>query len=263
MSLCQGVMANLPKLVMVTCYDATFARICADTGAIDYLLAGDSVGMVVGGHSTTLPVTMDHMIYHSEAVARGILKSTQTQKPILIADMPAHSYDTVEDAVKNAKRLLKTGAQMVKVEGGVYEVVHALRSYDIRVCAHIGLTPQSIHDFKLQGKTQAEAERLRAEAKGLQTAGAELLVLEMIPTALAEQITKDLKIPTIGIGAGAQCSGQVLVLYDLLGLNPDFNPKFLKKYLNGYTHIREALENYSKEVKENTYPDSAHSFQGL
>jgi 3-methyl-2-oxobutanoate hydroxymethyltransferase len=249
-----------PKLVMLTCYDATFARILADTNVVDYILVGDSAGMVIGGESNTLSVKLQDLFYHTQSVSRGLKNSKSNKKPLLISDMPVNSYRTPEESIENAKILIKAGAEMVKVEGPVHEQVRALRQQSIRVCGHIGLTPQSIQDYKVQGRSEQEADRLLSEAVSLQLAGVELLVLEMIPASLAERITTHIKIPTIGIGAGKGCAGQVLVLYDLLGLNPDFHPKFLKTYTNGYANVSAAIENYAREVRENLFPDDAHQF---
>lgn len=246
------------KHVMVTCYDATFARILSDTEAFDSLLIGDSLGNVIQGESSTVSVTMDQMIYHTKAVARGAARATRP--PLLIADMPAGSYLSPSLAVENAQALIEVGAQMVKLEGNVSPVVKALVEKDIRVCGHIGLTPQTIHDYKVQGRTQAEAERLMEEAKVLEAAGVELLVLELIPWELAKEITEAVKIQTIGIGAGSHCDGQVLVLYDLLGLNPDFSPKFLKKFADGYQWVKEAASRYSHEVKTGSFPQKENAF---
>lgn len=253
-------MAN--KKVMVTCYDASFARLLTDTESVDYILVGDSLGMVVGGFENTLTVTMHDMIYHTAAVCRGVAASKSSQKPIVIADMPVGSYDQPSVALENAELLMKAGAEMVKLEGPLVESVRAIRSKEIPVCGHIGLTPQTILDFKVQGKVAAEADRLITEAKNLEAAGVQLLVLEMLPGELAKKISSLISIPTIGIGAGVDCGGQVLVLYDLLGFNPDFNPKFLKKYADGATMIREAVSEYAKEVRSANYPDDAHSFHG-
>ena len=249
------------KKVMVTCYDATFAKICADAITFDYLLVGDSLGTVISGESSTTHVGMAEMLHHCKAVAKGLQASKISEKPLLIGDMPIHSYATEEVALKNALLLKDAGCQMVKVEGPVYEIVAALVKKGIRVCGHIGLTPQSIRDYKVQGKTEAEAERLFQEAIHLEKSGCEILVLEMIPSGLAEKITKALKIPTIGIGAGPACDGQVLVLYDLLGLNPEFQPKFLKKYADGYDWVSKALKNYANDVRNLEYPDGSHSFK--
>ncbi len=249
------------KKLMVTCYDATFAKLIADTESFDYVLVGDSVGMVVYGAENTLSVTLETMMRHTEAVRRGLDKSSALKKPILIADMPVGTYENGTAAVLHAKHLLQSGADMVKVEGDVPEVIEELRKEEIRVCGHIGLTPQSIQDYKVQGRTAEDAERLLKEAEHLEAAGAELIVLEMLPVELAKRITTYMTIPTIGIGAGPFCSGQVLVLYDLLGLNPDFKPKFLKRFADGAHQVRDALNAYALEVRSGTYPDSLeHSF---
>ena len=248
------------KHLMVTCYDATFARIVGRSAAMDSVLVGDSLGNVIQGKDSTTEVTMEQMLYHIAAVARGLHSSGVSQLPLLIGDMPIHSYETAEAAIKNAHKILNAGAEMVKVEGPVLDVVKALRDEGIRVCGHIGLTPQSIQDYKVQGKTDVEAERLLAEAQALDVAGVELLVLEMIPAALAKKITESVSAVTIGIGAGPDCGGQVLVIYDLLGLNPDFNPKFLKKYGNGFDFVSEALKNYSTEVRMGEFPGEKNSF---
>lgn len=249
------------KHVMVTCYDATFAKLIADAGIIDSVLVGDSVGMVVGGDTSTLNVTLEQMIYHVRAVSRGMRNSTVSEKkPLVIADMPVATYETCEMALRNASRLVEAGAEMIKVEGAVMEQVVALRNAGFRVCGHIGLTPQSIQDFRVQGRSSEEADRLRAEARALDLAGVELLVLEMIPAPLAAEITQNLNAKTIGIGAGKNCGGQVLVLYDLLGLNKEFNPKFLKKFADGAQFVEAALSAYASEVQGERYPGIKHSF---
>ncbi len=249
------------KIVMVTCYDATFAKLCAETQAVDYLLVGDSLGMVIQGHSNTLAVTLDHVAYHTKAVKAGLESAQSSSSVQVIADLPVDTYNTPAQAVESSRRLIEAGADMVKLEGPQAKAIEALRQAGIRVCGHIGLTPQTILDYKVQGKSQEDAHRLRNEALEIQAAGAEMIVFEMIPAALAETLTRDLKIPTIGIGAGAGCSGQVLVLYDLLGLNDSFSPKFLKKFAKGSQMIREALKSYSQEVRAGTYPSEEHSFR--
>ncbi len=249
------------KLVMVTCYDATFAKLCAESEVIDYLLVGDSAGMVLQGARDTLSVSLEDMILYTKSVARGVQSSTSTRKPKVIADLPVGTYTDASVALKSSMKLISSGADMVKLEGPLYGVVEALKSDGISVCGHIGLTPQSIQEYKVQGRTESEAERVFQEAIGLETAGVDMLVLEMIPAALAARITAALKIPTIGIGAGAQTTGQVLVLYDLLGLNPDFNPKFLKKYMNGHAAFGSALKEFAAEVTSGRYPDEDHSFR--
>ncbi|MDB5036855.1 MAG: panB [Bacteriovoracaceae bacterium] len=254
---------NSPKHIMVTCYDATFAKLIAETGAVDSVLVGDSLGMVIQGHDSTLSVSMDQIRYHVAAVARGLHKAKVEKKPLLIADMPVDSYNTIDSAIQNAKSLISVGAEMVKVEGAVSDRVAALKKEGIAVCGHIGLTPQSIQDFKVQGKTELEAQRLLREAKDLSNAGVDLLVLEMIPSSLAKKITESISTPTVGIGAGVYTSGQVLVLYDLLGLNPDFNPKFLKKFMNGAESVSHALKSYSDEVRAEVYPSEKNSFKDV
>ncbi len=249
------------KIVMVTCYDATFAKLCAETQAVDYVLVGDSLGMVIQGHANTLSVTLDHVAYHTKAVKAGLESVSSSSKIQVIADLPVDTYSNPAQAIESSRRLIEAGADIVKLEGPQLESIEAIRRAGIRVCGHIGLTPQTILDYKVQGKSQEDARRLRAEALEIQKAGAEMIVFEMIPASLAESLTRDLKIPTVGIGAGAGCSGQVLVLYDLLGLNDSFNPKFLKKFAHGSQMIREALKSYSQEVRAGTYPSEEHSFR--
>ncbi len=247
------------KIVMVTCYDATFARL-VDESNVDAILIGDSLGAVIQGHDYTLPVTVDDVIYHARAVARGC------SRPHLVGDMPFGSYQiSKEIALQNAIRLLKEGGvQAVKLEGGepVAETVARMVEVGIPVMGHLGLTPQSVHQmggYKIQGRTQSAGERLLRDAKALQDAGCYSLVLEGIPAQLAAQVTEMLEIPTIGIGAGPSCDGQVLVLQDMLGLNMGFTPKFLKKYAElGETTIS-ALNHYAEEVRGGLFPDAEHS----
>ncbi len=246
------------KHLMVTCYDATFARLIARSEAIDSVLVGDSLGMVIQGAASTLEVSLDDIIYHTRAVRRGLGNS---RSPILIADMPIHSYENSSLAVENAQRLIDAGADMVKVEGPVEDSVRALRAAAIRVCGHIGLTPQTIQDYKVQGRNPAAAARLKQEARCLEEAGCEMLVLEMIPRGLAREITTAASIATIGIGSGADCSGQVLVLYDLLGLNLDFNPRFLKRFTEGGKWTMKALQDYRDAVCLGHFPSQENSFQ--
>jgi 3-methyl-2-oxobutanoate hydroxymethyltransferase len=247
------------KIVMVTCYDATFARLVEKAGA-DAILIGDSLGMVIQGHDTTVPVTVDEIIYHCRAVARGC------QRPHLIGDLPFGSYQNgPEDAMRTATRVLKEGAvQAVKLEGGerIAESVHRLTQAGIPVMGHLGLTPQSVHQFggwKIQGKTESAAERLLKDAHILQQAGAYSIVLEGIPAPLAAQVTAEIGVPTIGIGAGPACDGQVLVLYDLLGLDERFNPKFVKKYDDFSSRVTEAVGAYANEVRAASFPTEQHS----
>ncbi|PIR21764.1 MAG: 3-methyl-2-oxobutanoate hydroxymethyltransferase [Deltaproteobacteria bacterium CG11_big_fil_rev_8_21_14_0_20_45_16] len=252
--------ATETPLTMVTCYDASFARLCAKAGGLDYVLVGDSMGMVVYGQENTNGVSLRQMMEHVAAVKRGLQNSGEKILPIIIADMPAGTYEFPEEAIDSANKLIEAGAEIVKLEGPVTEVVAALDTEGIRVCGHIGLTPQSIHDYKLQGKTPEDANRLFREAKELELAGVELLVLEMIPRSLAAGITNALKIPTIGIGAGPECSGQVLVLYDLLGLNLKFQPRFLKRFADGELWVEEALRSYRDEVVRRDFPSKENSF---
>jgi len=248
------------KISMLTCYDYPTARILDETG-IDILLVGDSVGVVVSGYDTTLPVTMEEMMYHTRAVARA------KPKALLVADLPFLSYQTdLRDARVNAGRLIKDGgAEAVKIEGGVNVVgsIRALVDMDIPVMAHIGLTPQSIHrmgGYKVQGKTESAGERLLADAVAVQEAGAFAVVLEGIPLKLARRITDELEIPTIGIGAGPFCDGQVLVIHDILGLCEKYSPKFVRQYADVKSVIAAAAARFSSEVKEGEFPTEEHSF---
>ena len=253
-------MISETKIVMTTCYDATFAKICAQTGVIDYLLVGDTMGMVIYGHENTLSVSIRQMMEHVGAVKIGVAKAGTKKPPMIIADMPIGTYDNPEQAVDSAKILVEAGADMLKVEGPVLDVVAALDGAGYHVCCHIGLTPQTILDYKLQGQTPEEATRLFREAKELEIAGCQLLVLEMIPSALAKQITEELQHPTIGIGAGPDTLGQVLVLYDLLGLDESFKPRFLKHFSQGQRWVEDALVHYAAEVREGKYPSRDHTF---
>ena len=248
-------------ITMVTCYDYTFARLIERAG-VEVILIGDSLGNVIQGHETTLPVELEDIIYHTRAVARGSATSH------LIADMPFMSYQAGDDeAMRAAGRLLKQGhAQSVKLEGGAHiaPLIKRLVQSGVPVCGHLGLTPQSVHalgGFRVQGRDEAAAERLLEDALAVQDAGAFMIVLEMIPEDLAERVTEALSIPTVGIGAGSATDGQVLVLYDLLGLNAEFRPKFLKRYAELEGVVTKALTRYREEVRERAYPDTSHSFQ--
>ena len=246
-------------ITMVTAYDATFSRLLDEAGA-DVLLVGDSVGMVVQGHANTLSVTVDQMVYHCAAVARG------RSRALLVGDMPFMSFQvTPEDALRNAGRLLQEGsAEAVKLEGGreVAETARRLVAAGIPVMGHIGLTPQSIHQlggFKVQGRDAEQAERLIEDARILEDAGCFSIVLELVPGPLAARISEGLSIPTIGIGAGPGCDGQVLVCYDMLGLNDGFQPKFLKTYETLGDRIRDAVGRYVGEVKTRAFPGPEHT----
>ena len=253
--------ANEQPIAMVTAYDATFARLIDEAGA-DMLLVGDSLGMVVQGHDSTLPVTIDHMVYHTQAVMRG------SQRALVVADMPFMSYQaSVSDALRNAGRLLaEGGAQAVKVEGGArcVPVVRALVEAGIPVMGHLGLTPQSVNvlgGFRVQGRDADQALQLVEDATALEKAGAFGLVLETIPAALARKVTTQVNIPTIGIGAGVHCDGQVLVCYDLLGLEDTFKPRFVKRYATLANNVRSAIRSYGEEVRSRTFPDDDYSFE--
>lgn len=248
------------KITMLTCYDALMAKIQDDAG-IDCILIGDSLGMVVQGKEDTLSVTVEDIIYHTKAVMNG------SKTSFIIADMPFLSYHiSIEDTIKNAGKILKeTGCDAVKLEGGakVYEHIKALVNADIPVCAHIGLTPQSIKSFggfKVQGKDKKTADLLLKDALLVQDAGAFMVVIEGVPKTVGKSITEKLDIPTIGIGAGKHCSGQVLVYQDMLGLFEKFTPKFVKKYANLNKNIKKAYMSYIKEVEDGTFPSDEYSF---
>ena len=247
------------KIVALTAYDASFARILDEAG-VDIVLIGDSLGMVVQGQATTLPVTVDDMIYHTRCVARG------AQRALLVADMPFMSYASPQWAAENAARLVREGgAQMVKLEGGRKraEVVRFLVEENIPVCGHLGLLPQSIRrlgGYYVQGKDEQSANALLEDALILQDAGASLLVLECVPAVLAKEISCTLQIPTIGIGAGADCDGQVLVLYDMLGINPGKSLRFTKNFLAEAEGIPNAVKTYVEAVRTGGFPTAKHSF---
>ncbi len=246
------------KIAMLTCYDASFAALMDQCG-VDTLLIGDSLGMVIQGHGTTLPVTVDDIAYHTACVARGC------KRPLLIGDLPFGAYNTPQQAMENAAVLMRAGAEMVKLEGGTWlaPTVKLLVERGMPVCAHLGLTPQSVHQlggFKVQGKTDSAAEQLLADAMAMQEAGASMLVLEAIPAPLAAEVTKQLSIPTIGIGAGIDCSGQVLVLHDMIGAFPGHRPKFVKDFMQGQSSLAGAIGAYVAAVKDRSFPGPEHSF---
>jgi 3-methyl-2-oxobutanoate hydroxymethyltransferase len=248
------------KLVVVTAYDALFTRIAEQAG-IDTILVGDSLGVVVQGKKDTLSVTMEDMLYHTKLVAGT------AQRALVIGDMPFLSYQTsLDDAVKNAGRFLKVGAAAVKLEGGhaVLDRVEAMTKFGIPVMGHLGMTPQFVHQYggyRVQGKSKESADALLADAKALEAAGAFALVLEAVPAELASRITESLTIPTIGIGAGPHCDGQVLVLYDLLGLFDDFTPKFVKPYAHLKADALQALRRYKEEVEQGKFPGESESYR--
>ena len=248
------------KIVMVTAYDYTFARLVAASGAVDAILVGDSLGMVIQGHDSTLPVTLEQMIYHCAAVKRG------APDVHVIGDMPFLTYQlSPQQALENAGRLVKeTGVDSIKLEGGVRSApaIERIVTAGIPVMGHVGLTPQSVNLFgghKMQGKNSESAQRIMDDALAVEQAGAFAIVLEGIPAPLAEEITQRLRIPTIGIGAGPMTSGQVLVIYDLLGMDEAFNPRFLKKYANLSEVIQQALRKYADEVANSAFPGPEHS----
>ncbi len=248
------------KIVMSTCYDASFATILEENG-VEAMLVGDSLGMVFQGLESTLPVELDQMIYHTQCVARG------RQRALLITDMPFMSYSTPELAMATAGRILKEGgAHMVKLEGGSTQLdtVARLTDHGIPVCAHLGLLPQSVHKtggYKVQGRDAAGAAAIRDDALALQKAGAQMLVLECVPAALAGEISASLRIPVIGIGAGNGCDGQVQVLYDMLGITRGKLPSFSRNFLAEAASIEEAVASYSAAVKSGAFPDAERSFQ--
>ncbi len=247
------------KLVMLTAYDATFGRVFDANGA-DLILVGDSLGMVVLGHDSTLPVSLADMVYHTGAVSRGL------KRALLVSDLPFQSDATPERALDAAVALLQAGAEMVKLEGAGHklDVIRFLTGRDIPVCAHLGLTPQSVLKFggyKVQGRDEAAAAQLRADARAVAEAGASLLVLECVPSALASQVSRDLAIPTIGIGAGPGCDGQVLVQHDFLGMDSGHRrPKFVKDFLAEGGSIAGAVRAYAQAVREGSFPDASHSY---
>jgi len=247
------------KITMLTCYDASFAALLEAAG-VECLLIGDSLGNVLQGHETTLPVTMRDMAYHVQCVARG------SKRAFVIADMPFGSFQlNPQEAFRNAAELMASGAHMVKIEGGepMLETVAFLVQRGIPVCGHLGLTPQSVHQFggyRVQGRGQSEGERLLEEARLLEQSGAGMIVLEAVPATLARDITAAISTPTIGIGAGVDCSGQVLVLHDMLDVFPGKKAKFVKNYMRAAGSIQGAVELYVKEVKAKSFPGPEHSF---
>ena len=247
------------KIVMLTAYDASFAALCEAAG-VDVLLVGDSLGMVVQGHSSTLPVSVDDMVYHTAMVSRG------AGHTFLIADLPFMSFRDADSALVTSGRLMaQGGAAMVKLEGADYvlDVIDALTRRSVPVCAHLGLTPQSVHKlggYRVQGKTKAAGEQLVADAKAVEAAGADMLVLECVPAALAKRISGEISIPTIGIGAGVDCDGQVLVIYDMLGLTPGKRPRFSRNFLADSSSALDAVRSYSSAVRKREFPAAEHTF---
>jgi 3-methyl-2-oxobutanoate hydroxymethyltransferase len=246
------------KIAMLTCYDASFATLMNRCG-VEILLVGDTLGMVCQGHATTLDVSIDDIAYHTACVARGC------QTSMLMADMPFGTYGTPHDAFVNAAKLIRAGAHIVKLEGGAWlaETVRFLTERAIPVCVHLGLTPQSIHQlggYKIQGKTVESAAELKADALALQRAGAAMALLEAIPASLGKSVTEVLSIPTIGIGAGPDCSGQVLVMHDVLDVFPGRKPRFVRVFMEGQSSIQGAISAYVRAVKDKTFPAIEHCF---
>lgn len=245
------------RFAVVTAYDATFARI-ADEAGIEVILVGDSLGMVLQGHDSTLPVTIDDMVYHTHCVSKG------SQNALIMGDLPFGSYATTEQCLSNAAALMRAGAHAIKLEGGVWlaDTIHALVTRGIPVCAHLGLTPQSVNIFggyKVQGRSPEQAQQILADAKALQDAGANLMLLECVPRQLAADITRALHIPVIGIGAGSDTDAQVLVMHDLLGLSARI-PRFVRNFMNGADTIQQAFINYHDAVVTGEFPSQEHGF---
>jgi 3-methyl-2-oxobutanoate hydroxymethyltransferase len=246
-------------VAMLTCYDASFAALSEETG-VEILLVGDSLGMVMQGHDTTLPVTLSDIAYHTQCVVRG------TKSATVLADLPFGAYQASrEQAFQSAARLMAAGAQAVKLEGGAVmaETIRFLVERGVPVCAHLGLTPQSVHQlggYKVQGRDEAAAKGLLDDARGVAQAGAQMLVLEMVPATLAKQVTMALTIPTIGIGAGVDCSGQVLVLQDMLDIYPGKKARFVRNFMAEGGSIRDGIRRYVEAVKTRAFPSAAHAY---
>ena len=255
----QSMRSKGEKIAVLTCYDASFAALLEAQG-VDVLLVGDSLGMVLQGHETTLPVTLDDMVYHTACVARG------SKQAFILSDMPFGTFQiSPQKAFTHAEKLMVAGAQMVKLEGGavMVETVCFLTKRGIPVCGHIGLTPQSVNQlggYRVQGKEPAAAQKLLQDAVALEQAGASMLLLEAVPALLAAEITSQLTIPTIGIGAGTACSAQVLVLHDMLDIYPGKKARFVKNYMQGAQSIADAVARYVREVKAGEFPGTEHSF---
>ena len=259
MSTLHKMKADGEKIAWLTAYDASFGML-VDMAGVDVVLVGDSLGMVIQGHETTVPVTMNDIVYHTRAVARGL------GRPFLVADMPFMSYATPEQALGNAVRLMQEGgAKMVKLESGAGQlgIVEFLARHDIPLCAHIGLRPQSVHKvggFRVQGREAEAASRMLSDARDLQNAGADIVLLECVPSELGAEITATLDVPVIGIGAGPDVDGQVLVLYDVLDLTPGRKPRFVRNFMEGAASPLAALEAFVRAVKDRSYPAPEHGF---
>lgn len=262
----QEMKKNGEKIAMLTCYDASFSALL-DSHHVDCLLVGDSLGNVIQGQRTTLPVSMSDMIYHTKAVLRG-LYTRPTSRAWVVADLPFGSYGNTEDALHNAVKLMQAGAHMVKLEGGAWlaDTVRVLVQNGIPVCAHLGLTPQSVYQlggFKVQAKTEEAANQLLKEALVLQEAGASMVVLEAVPMHVGKNVTEHVSMVTIGIGAGKDTDGQVLVLYDMLDVFPGKKAKFVKNFMVGQSSISGAIDAYVAEVKSGDFPQPEHGFTGV
>ncbi len=255
----QSLKQSGEKIAMLTCYDATFAQTACQAG-VDVLLVGDSLGMVLQGHDSTLPVTVAEMAYHTASVKRG------NQGALILADLPFMAYATLEQALNNSAALMQAGAHMVKLEGAAWlaEPIRQLAERGVPVCAHLGLTPQAVNilgGYKVQGRQEAQARQMRADAMALEQAGAAMLLLECVPSELAAEISQAVKIPVIGIGAGVATDGQVLVLHDMLGLSlSGRTPKFVKNFMAGQSSIQNAISAYVKAVKDQSFPAAEHGF---
>lgn len=247
------------KIATLTCYDASFAAVC-DVAGVECLLVGDSLANVIQGQTTTLPVTLEQMAYHVSCVARG------ARRAVIAADMPWGSFqESPQQAMRNAATLMAAGAHMVKIEGGAHmaETVRFLVERGVPVWAHVGLTPQSVHalgGYKVQGRGDAAAKRLLDDAIALDQAGASLMVMEMVPSAVAAEVTRAIRTPTIGIGAGVECSGQVLVIYDMLGVFPGRKARFVRNFMDGASNIQDAISAYVRAVKEGSFPAAEHCY---
>jgi 3-methyl-2-oxobutanoate hydroxymethyltransferase len=255
----QSLKQSGEKIAMLTCYDATFAQTACEAG-VDVLLVGDSLGMVLQGHDSTLPVTVADMAYHTASVKRG------NQGALILADLPFMAYATLEQTMSNCAALMQAGAHMVKLEGAAWlaEPIRQLAERGVPVCAHLGLTPQAVNilgGYKVQGRQEAQARQMRADAMALEQAGAAMLLLECVPSELAAEISQAVKIPVIGIGAGSATDGQVLVLHDMLGLSlSGRTPKFVKNFMAGQSSIQNAISAYVKAVKDQSFPAAEHGF---
>lgn len=255
--------ANQHAFAVLTAYDATFASVCANA-AVDVLLVGDSLGMVLQGCDSTLPVTIDDMVYHTRSVANGNRQAKR--QALIMADMPFMSYTTLEQGLNNAKKLMQAGAHCVKIEGddALVPLVKQLSQSGVPVCAHLGLTPQSVNKlggYRVQGREQAQADAMQQHALALQEAGADLILLECVPSSVATAISQACRVPVIGIGAGAGTDAQVLVLHDMLGLNQAYVPSFVRNFLTDGRSIPQAIEAYVDAVKNRTFPGSEHEFK--